>query len=486
MAKDSVYKESLKPTLLLGDSSLTITDFLWSPDGSQIAINHQPNSFILSFMKSDISILDIETKELSSLVKNESSDGLIDWSPDGKSILYGSDLDNSTSNFYKNNKIFRINTDGSNCLQLAADFDENIGSLSWTKNGIFGVARLKTQAKGVQIDPNTGNTLLLDLGLERSYNFDFSEDGQKLSLQGNNDNDLTEIYTSSYPFQNVVRVSNSSSQIENWNVSHSEVITWKSKDGTEIEGVLHKPANFDPSKKYPLLVAIHGGPTGTSLPRPINSYVYPINQWLNKGAIVLQPNYRGSAGYGEAFRSLNVENLGIGDAWDIESGVEHLINLGIANADKVGSMGWSQGGYISAFLSTNSDKFKAISVGAGISNWMTYYVSTDITPFTRQYLNATPWSNKEIYEKTSPMTNINQAQTPTLIQHGEFDRRVPTSNAYELYQGLLDVGVDTELIIYEGFGHGITKPKERLAAVWHNWKWFGKYIWEEEIEIPME
>ena len=126
----------------------------------------------------------------------------------------------------------------------------------------------------------------------------------------------------------------------------------------------------------------------------------------------------------------------------------------------------------------------AISVGAGISNWMTYYVSTDIHPFTRQYLKATPWSDKTMYEKTSPMTNIKNAKTPTLIQHGELDKRVPIANAYELYQGLQDMGVETKLIVYKGFGHAINKPKERLAAMWHNWQWFGKYIWKEDIVLP--
>ncbi|MEM9527610.1 MAG: prolyl oligopeptidase family serine peptidase, partial [Bacteroidota bacterium] len=221
-------------------------------------------------------------------------------------------------------------------------------------------------------------------------------------------------------------------------------------------------------------------------PDPVPSYVYPMVQWLNKGALILQPNYRGSAGYGEAFRSLNVRNLGVGDAWDVESGVDHLIERGLVDGDRVGSMGWSQGGYISAFLTTHSDKFKAISVGAGISNWMTYYVNTDIHPFTRQYLKATPWSDTEIYARTSPMSKINQASTPTLIQHGEFDRRVPVANAYELHQGLQDVGVPSSLIIYKGFGHGITKPRERLAATWHNWQWFLRYLWKEEVELPKD
>ncbi|MCK4855336.1 MAG: prolyl oligopeptidase family serine peptidase [Bacteroidales bacterium] len=122
--------------------------------------------------------------------------------------------------------------------------------------------------------------------------------------------------------------------------------------------------------------------TGISLPGPPPAYVYPILQWLDKGALVLMPNYRGSAGYGEDFRKMNVENLGVGDAWDVMSGIEYLDAQGIIDTDRMGAMGWSQGGYISAFLTTNTNSFKAISVGAGISNWMTYHVNTDIHPFT--------------------------------------------------------------------------------------------------------
>jgi len=157
----------------------------------------------------------------------------------------------------------------------------------------------------------------------------------------------------------------------------------------------------------------------------------------------------------------------------------------VVDTTRMGAMGWSQGGYISAFLTTTTSRFKAISVGAGISNWMTYYVNTDIHPFTRQYLKATPWDDPEIYARTSPMTYIKQARTPTLIQHGEFDRRVPIANAYELFQGLQDQGVPARLIVYKGFGHGIDKPKERLAALWHNWQWFGKHLWGEEVEMPL-
>jgi dipeptidyl aminopeptidase/acylaminoacyl peptidase len=258
------------------------------------------------------------------------------------------------------------------------------------------------------------------------------------------------------------------------------VVRWKSQDGAEIEGVLHKPASFESGRRYPLLVVIHGGPTGISRPTPYSNGAgyYPVDAFLAKGALILEPNYRGNAGYGEQFRSLNVRNLGVGDAWDVLSGIDHLVSLGLADRDRVGSMGWSQGGYISAFLTTrHSDRFRAISVGAGISDWMTYYVNTDIHPFTRQYLQATPWDDPKIYADTSPMTYIKQAKTPTLIQHGDQDARVPVPNAFQLYQGLRDQNVPVRLSLFKGFGHGLTKPKANRAAMEQNWEWFERHIW---------
>ncbi len=474
----------IAPKIQLESFNFSINNFEWSPDGRKIAIEHQPDPLITSGAKSDISILDIDTKAVTPLVKNPSNDGLICWSPNGNAILYQSSLSDTTSYYYRNRKLYSINIDGTNGKAIAPNFDEDFTSIRWTNQGLFALAYQKTLRQLFKIDPDNGSVKAFLTTPERIYDFSISANGEQLVFIGATDNSLGEVYKTSISKPNPVKISQLTQQIEDWKVAKSEVISWKSTDGETIEGVLYKPQDYDPKKKYPLFVVIHGGPTGISLPSPTPGYVYPIVQWLAKGALVLSPNYRGSAGYGEKFRSLNVQNLGVGDAWDVLSGVQFLESKGIIDGEKVASMGWSQGGYISAFLTTNSTKFKAISVGAGISNWVTYYVSTDIHPFTRQYLKATPWSDKAIYEKTSPMTNIKNAKTPTLIQHGELDKRVPISNAYELFQGLQDVGVDTKLIVYKGFGHGITKPKERLAALWHNWQWFGKYIWKEDIMLP--
>ena len=143
-------------------------------------------------------------------------------------------------------------------------------------------------------------------------------------------------------------------------------------------------------------------------------------------------------------------------------------------------MGWSQGGYISAFITCSSDRFKAVSVGAGISDWMTYYVNTDIHPFTRQYLKATPWEDAEIYARLRRSFTSRTRKTPTLIQHGELDKRVPIPNAYELRQALEDRGVPVKMVVYKGFGHGIDKPKQQRAVMEANYEWFSQWIWGEK------
>jgi dipeptidyl aminopeptidase/acylaminoacyl peptidase len=463
----------------LTSGNFTVTSFAWRPDGRTIAYNRQPDPLIPSSIHAAIDVLDLASHSIRMTIADPAGDQLIKWSPDGASLLYGSSVNDTVSEYYKNNRLFISPVSAApSPKELAATFDENKNVIDWNAKGIFFTASQHVRNALFHLDPESGNIDPVSLPVDIVAGVDFTRDGRSMAYGGRQFDGLTEIYG---PAGQLTHLTD---QLKGWPLPKNEVIQWTSKDGAAIEGILLKPANYDEKKKYPLLVVIHGGPTGVDRPEPIPTYVYPIVQWCEKGALVLRINYRGSAGYGAKFRALNVRNLGVGDMWDVMSGVDYLNRKGLIDTARMGCMGWSQGGYISAFLTTHTSVFKAISVGAGISDWATYYVSTDITPFTREYLKATPWEDKAIYEKTSPITTINQAHTPTLIQHGELDRRVPIPDAYELYRGLQDRHIPSRLIVYKGFGHGITKPKERLAAVWHNWQWFAKYIWGEDVTLP--
>ena len=452
--------------------------FAWSPDGSQIAFDHTPTPQVNSFRQADVSVVEVATGTVRALVADPGRQRGPLWSPDGGQVLFSTSAE--ASPYYGNSELAVIRAAGGESRILTAGFDENPSPVAWNGDGVYFVASQRTTRQLFLLDPESRDvTLALDTP-EMISTADISRDGSAMAIQGEDRTTVSEIFRKPRGAESR-RVTDMTAQVADWgDLGSRELVTWNSEDGAEIEGVLMKPPGYDPARTYPLMVIIHGGPTGTSRPQLVSGYVYPALEWLKKGAVVMMPNYRGSAGYGGEFRALNVRNLGVGDAWDVLSGVEALVERGVADPDRVAAMGWSQGGYISAFLTTSSDRFRAISVGAVTSNRMTYYVNTDIHGFTREYLKATPWDDPEIYAKTSPMTYINEARTPTLIQHGEFDARVPTPNAYELYQGLQDVGVETELIIYKGFGHGITKPRERLAAMLHNWEWFARHIWGEE------
>ena len=471
---------------LTSGSEFTVDTYRWSPDGRSIAFDHRPDPRIESFSHSDLSILEVETGEIRPLVTQPGPDGDPFWSPDGSWILFSTG--DGDPAYYLNTELAKVPAAGGEIDVLTEAFDENARAVAWLDDGIRLVALDRTTRNLYRLDPGTSAVERASIeGAPRIlWSVDFSKNGKTMAFQAEGVDTLDEVYRVDAGSRTARRVSSTTEQTDGWPVGSREVIEWESQDGAMIEGILLTPDGFDPDVAHPLLVIIHGGPAWLSFPVRAYTYVYPVQQWLEKGAVILMPNYRGSTGYGEAFRSLNVRNLGVGDAWDVLSGVDHLVAQGFVDTDRIAAMGWSQGGYISAFLTTSSDRFAAISVGAGNSNWMTYYVNTDIHPFTRHYLEGTPWSDPEIYAKTSPMSYINNASTPTLIQHGEFDRRVPTPNAYELYQGLQDVGVSVDLVIYKGFGHGIRKPKELLAAVWHNWQFFAKWIWDEEVVIPTE
>lgn len=461
-------------------ANFTVGGFAWSPDSTRIAFNASRDPDLESSETSDIYVINVSDRAMKKIVSSKGPDTSPVWSPDGKQIAF--DTVNEQEYFYFTNSLIAVvDADGGTPRILSAAFDEDPALLDWGPDGIYFWGMQKTAAHLFRLNPATKAIEVLTKPDKTFYSgFSFTGDFKQSAFMRGDDKGFAEVYSSSLSQFSPKRVTAMSDQLKGFKLATREMIEWKSTDGAVIEGVLIKPADFDPSKKYPLLVVIHGGPTGIDRAIVSPDRYYPIEMFAAKGAVILRPNYRGSAGYGEKFRSLNVRNLGVGDYWDVISGVDHLIARGFVDRDRVGAMGWSQGGYISAFITTYSDRFKAVSVGAGISNWMTYYVNTDIPPFTRQYLKATPWDDAEVYRKTSPMSYISTAKTPTLIQHGEFDRRVPIPNAYELRRALEDKGVPVRMVVYKGFGHGINKPKQHRAVMEHNYEWFSRWIWGEK------
>jgi dipeptidyl aminopeptidase/acylaminoacyl peptidase len=470
-------------TRLTEGNRFSVGGFSWSPDSRRIAFSAARDPDLGSSHTSDIYVLTVADKKVNKVVATQGPDRNPIWSPDGKQIAYETS-DAQEFFYYMNSRIAVVPAEGGKPVVLSERFDEHPALVKWGKDGIYFAAMQRTSSHLYRLNPADGAVEPVTSGKNAVVSFasrySLSDDCRQAAFVWGDSENYPEVYVATLAPYSAKRLTTLGDQLKGFRLAAREVVTWKSIDGTPIEGVLLKPTNYDAKKKYPLLVVIHGGPTGVDTPLRNGDLYYPLEQFIAKGALILRPNYRGSAGYGEKFRSLNVRKLGIGDYEDVISGVDYLIGKGIVDRDRVGAMGWSQGGYISAFITTFSDRFKAVSVGAGISDWMTYYVNTDIHPFTRQYLKATPWDDPEIYRRTSPISYLKTAKTPTLIQHGELDRRVPIPNAYELYQGLKDRGVPVKLVVFKGFGHGIDKPKQQRAVMEQNLEWFGRYIFLEK------
>ena len=461
----------------------SIDSFSWSPDGANIAFSATVNPDLIQGVTSDIYLLKLSDDSVRKIVATPGPDNNPRFSPDGKQIVFSSAMGNSLY-YASNSRLAVVSVNGGTPRAISNNFDENPGLVDWKKEGVYFTGLQKTASHLFRVDPATAKIARLSKPDDlMAGSFSLTRSGDRMAFIAGSRDSMNEVFVSSIKDFAPRKLTDMTAQARDFVLGTREVISWKSQDGATIEGVLIKPADFDPMKKYPLLCIIHGGPTGIDRPLLLtpDARYYPSDIWAARGALILKVNYRGSAGYGEKFRKLNMRNLGVGDAWDVLSGIDYLIAKGWVDKSRVSCMGWSQGGYISAFLTTSSDRFVAISVGAGISNWATYYYNTDITPFTINYLGNNPAEDPEIYQKTSPMTYIKSARTPTLIQHGELDRRVPIANAYELRQGLEDRGVKVEMVVYKGFGHGITKPKSMRAVMQHNLAWFNHYIWGDPL-----
>ncbi len=287
-----------------------------------------------------------------------------------------------------------------------------------------------------------------------------------------------------------IRLTDANPQVKDFLLGKYETIRWKSTDGTIVEGILIKPVNYKEGRRYPLIVQIHGGPASAYTNSFEASWGNYVHIFAANDYVVFQPNYRGSSGYGEKFKKEIVGNFHRLSFDDIMTGVDYLIERGIVNPDSMGIMGWSAGGDFSNWALVLTDRFKAISTGAGTVNQISYYGQTDMQSWVELYFKGTPYNNWDDYVEESPLKYIKNAKTPTLIHFGENDRRVPISQGQELYIALKKLGVPTEFIVYPNVGHGISDMRYRMVKMQAEFNWFEKWIrdkegwidWKEMIE----
>ena len=454
-----------------------LSPFAWSPDDSKIVFSGVKSS--TKETGQDIFTVSISDNKVREIVSQPGRDRDPQWSPDGSKIIFTSDMAKAGLDGW-NNKLAVVPATGGIPHSITESFDENPRLVKWNKDGIYFWAFQKMTSHLFRLNPETNSFIRIALPDDLiTGGFSLSENGNHLSFSAVSPTSINEVYVYNINNYNTRQLTNISNQISRYYMSKQEMISWKSSDGLTIEGVLTKPKDFRSNKKYPLLVIIHGGPTEVSQPALLNWLYYPIDLWVNRGALVLQVNYRGSAGYGKEFRKIAYRSFDM-EAEDIFSGIEYLNQKGWVDTSRMGSMGWSHGGYLTAFISTTTNKFKAVSVGAGITDWSIQYyaVANDVA---LNYFGSSPVNDPEIYKRLSPITHIKQCVTPTLIQHGDRDQTCPIQHGYTLYNALKGQNIKTEMIVYNGFGHGIGKPKTLMAATEHNLYWFNHYIFGDPL-----
>ena len=278
-----------------------------------------------------------------------------------------------------------------------------------------------------------------------------------------------EVHITDQAFGTFRKITDTNPQAEKFALGETEVVTWKSTDGMEVEGVLLKPVGYKAGTRYPMLVVAHGGPAGAYIDNYRVGGLEGGQLWAGQGWAVLYPNPRGSTNYGEKFLKANVNDWGGGDYRDIMTGVDAMVERGIADPERLAHIGWSYGGYMTAWVITQTSRFKAAMVGAGLTNMWSMYGTNDIPSVLIGYFGGIV--NPEtlpLYMERSAMTHIDKVVTPTLILHGANDERVSVGQALELYRGLKDRGKTTELVFYPREGHGISEyyhQKDRLTRI---------------------
>ncbi len=324
----------------------------------------------------------------------------------------------------------------------------------------------------------TGLPVALTTGTDIWEEFCFSKQDKQTFFIKENGNLPPEIYSSSFPHIKPVQLTTLNITLKQLDLGKTDIIQWKNKDKETIEGILIKPVGFSSGKTYPLITILHGGPASSFSNRFANgTWSYPTQVLAGMGFAILMPNPRGSTGYGKPFQSALIKKWGIVDYDDVMTGIDYVVKtLKIADQKRLGVAGWSYGGYLSTVMLAKSSQFKAASIGAGFSDLFSLYATIDIPDWMESYLGETPFDDPSLFLERSPIYKINTIKTPTLIQHGALDTRVPVTQARLLNKALSNKGVTVSYQEFPNEGHVISRYENKKACMEENVKWFNKYL----------
>lgn len=452
----------------------------WASDSKRIVFAAAVTTMLRDY-RADVYVADLTSKHVEKISTNSASDSQPEWSPDGSMIAWvtqpamGKPLaDGTLPSSINNNRLALYDVAKKTIRDLGSpDFDLDAGGPTWSPDskGLLFTAGKRAYNEVFRVDVASGkytqltHQKTLQLG-------SLSKDGRAVAITMDSPAAPSEVYVTDDAFASFRKLTDTNPQASMFALGDSEVVTWKSSDGMPIEGVLLKPVGYEAGKKYPLLVVAHGGPAGAYVNNFRVGGLEGGQLWAGQGWAVLYPNPRGSTNYGEKFLQANINDWGGGDYRDIMAGVDAMIARGVADPDRLAHIGWSYGGYMTAWVITQTHRFKAAMVGAGLTNMVSMYGTNDIPNVLTTYFGGIPGKETiPLYSGRSAMTHIENVTTPTLILHGDNDERVPTGQAYELFRGLKDRGKTVELVFYPREGHGISEyyhVKDRLTRI-HDW-----------------
>lgn len=461
----------------VGKREFHVEQFEWAPDSKRLVVQAGERADVDAVMMySKLFIVD-RKGGWTPLTEGQGKLGSIAWSPDGKTIAYlgAVDIHDPTPGV-----VHVVGAGGgAKTKAITSDLAGTGQWLAWADDGtLVMLANEGTKTTVNAVDPSTGKVRPLLRGGPVCEHADIDPKGKLLACAASTGTHPAELFVGPLRRGKLARLTRSNPTLPNEKLGVQEVITWKSKDGVEIEGVLIKPVGYEKGKRYRLAVLVHGGPEGISQDGWNTRAGYPAQLFASRGFVVLMPNYRGSSGYGVAFGKSDQKDLGGKEFEDVIAGIDHLAAQGLVDPKRVGMGGWSYGGYFSALAATqHSDRFKAAMVGAAITNWVSFTGTTEIEhENSLVHWDLWPYENYELAWVRSPMAHVSKSKTPTLIVHGDADTRVPPGQATELYRALRHFKVRTDIVLYPREGHGLGERAHQLDFAERFVDWFDENV----------